>query len=179
VIFSIGHGNKELQRFMTELTKFGVEYVVDVRSSPYSKYNSQFNREELARELKMVNIKYVYMGDNLGGLPSDRSCYIDGKVDYDAVKQKPFFKEGLERIVTANEKQLRVAIMCSETKPEECHRSKLIGQELLKQQIVVQHITESATIKDQVTLMNELTKGQGTVDLFGDEVSFTSRKRYG
>lgn len=178
MIFSIGHGNKELEKFLNELTTFNVEYLVDVRTSPYSKYNAHFNREDLAYELKRIKIKYVYMGDNLGGLPSDRSCYIDGKVDYDTIKDKEFFKEGLARLITANEKQLKVAIMCSETKPEECHRSKLIGQELLKQEILVQHIIEATTIKDQVTLMNELTKGQGTIDLFGDEKSFTSRKRY-
>jgi uncharacterized protein (DUF488 family) len=118
------------------------------------------------------------MGDNLGGLPADRSCYIEGKVNYDLIKEKDFFKQGLERLIKAYEKDINVAIMCSETKPEECHRSKLIGQELLKKNIVIKHITEVSKSKDQQTVMNELTQGKGTIDLFGNETSFTSRKKY-
>ena len=105
----------------------------------------------------------------LGGLPEDRSCYdYNGKVIYDLIKEKDFFKQGLERLTTANEKKIKLAIMCSESKPEECHRSKLIGQELLKKNISLKHIVSKIKIKSQETVMNELTKGKGTVDLFGN-----------
>ena len=83
-------------------------------------------------ELKNNGIKYVFLGDKLGGLPADDTCYHDGKVDYDLVKEKDFFKEGLRRLITANTNGVKLAIMCSESKPEACHRSKLIGQELLE-----------------------------------------------
>jgi hypothetical protein len=68
--------------------------------------------------------------------------------------------------------------MCSETKPQECHRSKLIGQVLFEEDIQVQHIVADKKIKSQVTIMNELTKGKGTTDLFGNQTGFTSRKSY-
>ena len=68
--------------------------------------------------------------------------------------------------------------MCSESKPEECHRSKLIGQELLKKKISLNHIVSPDRVKSQETVMIELTKGKGTVDLFGNEIDFTSRKSY-
>ncbi len=178
MIYSIGHGNKKFEDFLKELNSFNVKYLIDVRTSPYSKYNPQYNRELLKNQLEAVNITYVYMGDNLGGLPADRSCYIEGKVNYDLIKEKDFFKQGLERLIKAYEKDINVAIMCSETKPEECHRSKLIGQELLKKNIVIQHIIGVLKSKDQQTVMNELTKGKGTIDLFGNETSFTSRKTY-
>lgn len=178
MIYSIGHGNKKFEDFLKELGSFNVKYLIDVRTSPYSKYNPQYNREILKSNLEAENINYVYMGDNLGGLPSDRSCYEDGKVNYDLIKGKNFFKEGLARLIKAYKKDINVVIMCSETKPEECHRSKLIGQELLKNNITIQHITKIDKIKDQLTLMNELTKGKGVVDLFGNETSFTSRKKY-
>ena len=178
MIYSIGHGNKKFEDFLKELSSFDIKYLIDVRTSPYSKYNPQYNHELLKNNLEAVNITYVYMGDNLGGLPSDRSCYIDGKVSYDLIKVKDFFKKGLERLIKAYEKDINVAVMCSESKPEECHRSKLIGQELLKKNIEIQHITEPNKTKDQLTVMNELTKGKGTVDLFGNETSFTSRKKY-
>lgn len=178
MIYSIGHGIKKIETFLNELNSFKISYLVDVRTSPYSKYNPQFNREILKNDLEKAGITYVYLGENLGGLPSDRSCYIDGKVDYDLIKEKGFFKEGLKRLIVANTKNLNVVIMCSESKPEECHRSKLIGQELLKQNISLLHIVSSEKMKEQTTVMNELTKGKGVVDLFGNETSFTSRKTY-
>ena len=178
MIYSIGHGNKKFEDFLKELSSFNIKYLIDVRTSPYSKYNPQYNRELLKNNLEAANITYVYMGDNLGGLPSDRSCYVDGKVSYDLIKDKDFFREGLARLIKAYEKDINIAVMCSESKPEECHRSKLIGQELLKNNISIQHITEPDKTKDQLTVMNELTKGKGVVDLFGNETIFTSRKKY-
>jgi len=178
-IYSIGHGNKKIEDFITELKSFKIQFLLDIRSKPYSKWNPQFNQAALDLELKNNGITYVFVGDKLGGLPEDRSCYdYDGKVVYDLIKEKDFFKQGLERLTTANEKKINLAIMCSESKPEDCHRSKLIGQELLNKEISLKHIVSDKRIKSQETVMNELTKGKGTVDLFGNEMDFTSRKSY-
>lgn len=178
-IYSIGHGNKKIEDFIAELKSFKIRFLLDIRSKPYSKWNPQFNQAALDLELKNNGITYVFVGDTLGGLPEDRSCYdYDGKVVYDLIKEKDFFKQGLERLTTANEKRINLAIMCSESKPEECHRSKLIGQELLNKEISLKHIVSDKRVKSQETVMNELTKGKGTVDLFGNEMDFTSRKSY-
>jgi uncharacterized protein (DUF488 family) len=178
-IFSIGHGNKKIEVFIKELKSVEVQFLLDIRSKPFSKWNPQFNQTELKFKLEENGIKYVFVGDNLGGLPNDRSCYdYNGKVIYDLIKEKDFFKEGLERLITANEKKIKIAIMCSESKPEECHRSKLIGQELLKKKISLKHIVSDNLVKSQEIVMAELTKGKGTVDLFGNEIDFTSRKSY-
>ena len=178
-IYSIGHGNKKIEDFINELKSFDIHFLLDIRSKPYSKWNPQFNQAQLKFELERNNITYVFVGDVLGGLPDDRSCYnYDGKVVYDLIKEKNFFKKGLERLTNANSKQINLAIMCSESKPEECHRSKLIGQELLKKDISLNHIVSNTRVKSQQTVMNELTKGKGTIDLFGQEIDFTSRKSY-
>lgn len=178
-LYSIGHGNKKIENFISELKSFSIHFLLDIRSKPYSKWNPQFNQAQLDIELKNNGITYVFVGDDLGGLPADRSCYnYDGKVIYDIIKEKSFFKDGLQRLTTANTKGINLAIMCSESKPEECHRSKLIGQELLKKKISLNHIISDKRIKSQQTVMNELTKGRGTVDLFGLETDFTSRKSY-
>ncbi len=178
-IYSIGHGNKKIEDFINELKSFDIHFLLDIRSKPYSKWNPQFNQVQLKMELERNDITYVFVGDVLGGLPDDRSCYnYDGKVVYDLIKEKDFFKEGLKRLTTANEKRINLAIMCSESKPEECHRSKLIGQELLNKEVSLKHIISNKRIKSQQDVMNELTKGKGTVDLFGQEIDFTSRKSY-
>ncbi|MDM1487753.1 DUF488 domain-containing protein, partial [Acinetobacter towneri] len=159
-IYSIGHGNKKIEDFISELKSFDIKYLLDIRSKPYSKWNPQFNQSALEFELKNNGITYVFVGDTLGGLPEDRSCYdYNGKVVYDLIKEKEFFKKGLERLTIANQKKINLAIMCSESKPEECHRSKLIGQELLNKEISIRHIVSKDRIKSQQTVMNELTKG--------------------
>lgn len=178
-LYSIGHGSKKIEDFIEELKSFDIEYLLDIRSKPFSKWNPQFNQAALELELKNHGITYVFVGDTLGGLPEDRSCYdFNGKVVYDIIKEKQFFKQGLKRLTTANEKRIQLAIMCSESKPEECHRSKLIGQELRNKEISLKHIVSIKRVKSQETVMNELTKGKGTVDLFGNEIDFTSRKSY-
>jgi uncharacterized protein (DUF488 family) len=178
-IYSIGHGNKNIEEFVAELKAFGIQYLLDIRSKPFSKWSSQYNQNELKFDLEKNNIKYVFLGNTLGGLPDDRSCYnSDGKVVYELIKDKEFFKKSLQRLITANEKNINVAIMCSESKPEECHRSKLIGEELLKKNISIKHIISKEVIKTQEAVINELTKGKNTIDIFGESLDFTSRKSY-
>ncbi|MEX0980556.1 MAG: DUF488 domain-containing protein [Bacteroidales bacterium] len=182
-LYSIGHGNKTIETFVTELKHFGIDYLIDIRSKPYSKYNPQFNQNELKFSLLSEKITYAFMGDILGGLPDDRTCYTNGHVDYDKLKEKDFFKQGLQRLINAHDKNIKVAIMCSESKPEECHRTKLIGEELGKLDIVLNHITRSKNkqkdllIKTQGQVMLEVAPN-GTVNLFGEEMSFGSRKKY-
>ncbi|GET25656.1 DUF488 family protein [Prolixibacter sp. NT017] len=178
-IYSIGHGSKEIEVFIKELKAFGIHFLLDIRSKPFSKWNPQFNQPILKSELENQGITYAYLGDSLGGLPNDPSCYdFNGKVVYERIKEKDFFKKGLERLITANDKKIPLAIMCSETNPKECHRSKLIGQELLKKDISLKHIISERYFKSQETVMEELTKGHGVIDLFGNGPDFTSRKSY-
>ena len=176
-LYSIGHGNKTFEEFEEELRSFNIQYLIDVRSKPYSKWNPSFNQDMLKYLLKESGFIYVYMGDTIGGMPSDSSCYTDGHIDYAKVKEKEFFKEGFTRLLTAAEKELSVAIMCSESEPDKCHRSKLIGQELMKYGISLNHIVGVEKIQSQETVMAKLTKGLGTMTLFGEE-TFVSRKAY-
>jgi len=174
-IYSIGHGNKTIEQFIDEIKLYNIEYLIDVRTTPYSKWNPHFNKNELIYALKENNIKYIYLGDKIGGLPSDKSCYTDdGKIDYLLLKDKNFFKEGLNRLVKANSKNIKVVTMCSETKPEECHRSKLIGKELLMIDIDMKHIINKDKLKLQSDINNEL------FGLFAlsDDFHLSSKKSY-
>ncbi|MDY3548383.1 DUF488 domain-containing protein [Riemerella anatipestifer] len=178
-LYTIGHGNRKPDEFLTLLKNFGIEYLIDVRSQPYSKFNPQFNQSDLKFFLECNGIKYVFMGDSIGGRPKDTSCYDDdGKVDYEVVKTKDFFIQGIDRLKTAYNKDIKVVIMCSESKPCECHRSKLIGRVLTLENIVLKHIDEKGKLKDQASVINELNKGLGEFDLFGNPINATSRKAY-
>ena len=116
-LYTIGHGNRKPEDFLALLKDFGIEYLIDVRSQPYSKFNPQFNQNDLKFFLERNGIKYVFMGDTIGGRPTDTSCYDkEGKVDYEAVKMKEFFLNGINRLKTAYNKNINVVIMCSVVK---------------------------------------------------------------
>jgi uncharacterized protein (DUF488 family) len=114
------------------------------------------------------------MGDLLGGQPDDPDCYSNGKVDYDKVRARPFFQSGLDRLLAACKEHRRPALMCSEGRPEQCHRAKLIGEALSVRGISVAHIDENGQVRSQAEVIHRLTGGQ--LDLFGP--AFTSRKCY-
>ena len=178
-VFSIGHGNKTIEEFILELHSYDIQFLIDIRSKPYSKFSQHFSQQPLKALVEKEHIRYVYMGKELGGLPThDYSCFTrDGKVDYDKLKEKDFFREGLQRLLNANSQGIKVCIMCSESDPKICHRSKLIGEELKKNGITLQHIIGISKIKTQNQVISELTKGLGLVNLFGEE-SLTSKKAY-
>ena len=172
-IYTIGHGNRSLAAFLELLQRYEIAHVIDVRSQPYSRYTPHFSRAALEHSLKEHHIRYVFMGDTLGGRPKDASCYREDKPQYDIIRTRPFYLQGIARLRIAWEKQLCVALLCSEAKPQECHRSKLIGNTLIEQQIQVSHIDEGGYCKDQQAINMLLTGGQQLLfeDLSPIEVS--------
>jgi uncharacterized protein (DUF488 family) len=174
-LFTIGYGGRTFEQFMAALKANRIEYLIDVRTAPYSKFKPEFSKDLLQYHVERAGIHYLFMGDALGGQPKDPACHTDGKVDYDKVRSQPWFQKGVERLRKACEQRHRVALMCSEGRPEQCHRSKLIGEALAAANIPVCHIDEDGGLLTQAQVIDRLTKGQ--MDLFG-QASFTSRKRY-
>jgi uncharacterized protein (DUF488 family) len=187
-LYTIGYGARDISEFIAVLQANHIAYLIDVRSKPYSRYKPDFSKDNLERHLQAANIRYVYMGDTLGGMPDDPDCYDEkGKVVYEKVAQKAFYKEGIGRLQTAWNQQLHVAIMCSEGKPETCHRTKLISKTLIAIStaggttpggtIPVVHIDENDQLISQEDAMLRLLKNQPS--LFGDDfIQHTSRKSY-
>jgi uncharacterized protein (DUF488 family) len=185
MIYSIGHANRDFDDFIKLLKSYEIEYLIDVRSSPYSKMFPVYNREPFSNLLKQNGFTYVYLGDALGGLPRDPSCYIEyqdkhhedaRKIDYSKIEKKTFFINGLERLKQATSKGLKVAVMCSELNPEECHRSKLIGVTLQKEGIIMQHINKNGELVDQNEVNLLINKGKNPINLFG-EIDMTSKRK--
>jgi uncharacterized protein (DUF488 family) len=174
-LFTIGYGARTLEQFLAALQLNRIEYLIDVRTAPYSKFKPEFSRELLQHHVERAGLHYLFMGDLLGGQPKDPSCHTEGKIDYDKVRIQPFFQSGIDRLRKAFEQQRRVALMCSEGKPEQCHRSKLIGEALDAVAVPICHIDEDGRLLTQREVIERLTKGQ--MDLFGAS-SFHSRKRY-
>lgn len=185
-LYSIGHGQKSIEELIQELLSFDISFLVDVRSSPFSKWVPHFNKGIIENLLSGTSIRYTYMGDTIGGRPLSEDCYdSEGYFDYHKMAEKPQFIAGLHRLIDANDKRLRVAIMCSESNPIECHRSKLIGRELYfgTKKIEMSHIIAPGKIRTQVEIMTELDRDKGNWpngDLFKPAVPpyFKSRKPY-
>ena len=151
------------------LQRYGVTEVADVRSAPYSRFNPQFNREELAYSLAACGIEYAFFGLELGGRPDDASCYENGRVRYNRVSNTRSFQRGIERVVQDMTGHC-VALMCAEKEPLECHRALLVAQVLQARGITVKHILANGGLETHDDAMDRLLAMHGHLeqeDLFG------------
>jgi len=172
-LFTIGHSNHPIEKFISLLQDNQVTRLVDVRSAPYSKYVIQFNKESLEYALSMHKMKYSYGGKQLGGRPSDPTCYRGGslpngeadylhEVDYAAVMQRPWFQKGILHLLELAEKEV-TAVMCSEENPAECHRHHLIAKYLLAEfpEWEVQHIRGDGNLNNAASIHTSVTPPPG------------------
>ena len=174
-IYTIGYGSRSIAEFIEVLQQYEIAYLIDVRSVPHSGYKKEFSREPLAKKLEQQGIRYVYMGNLIGGKPDDESCYVNGMVDYEKVKETEFYRRGIERLHAAFSQQQRVALMCSEGKPEHCHRTKLISTTLTDEDLPVVHIDENSEEMTQEAVIERITGGQ--MNLFGEDTFYSRKKR--
>ena len=147
ILYTIGHSNHTPDKFVDLLTKdHEISAIVDIRSSPYSKYCPQFNKEALQNFLKKNDLRYLFLGQELGARRSEANCYVDGKVDYDLIVGESSFEAGISRIVEGA-KMMKVALMCSEKDPLTCHRSILIARVAKETFCDIHHILEDGSIE--------------------------------
>lgn len=144
---TVGHSVYSIEEFITLLKQNGINCIIDVRSSPYSKFASQYNREILNNELKKVGILYLFMGDSLGARYEDKSLlFPDGKVDFEKVRESQGFQGGIGRVIDGLQKGYSVSLMCSEKDPFDCHRFVLVSKALQEAGVDIQHITPDSVI---------------------------------
>jgi uncharacterized protein (DUF488 family) len=142
-IYTIGHSNTTLARFLDLLARHGIEVLVDARSQPHSRFSPHFNRPSLRASLARVGIAYRYLGDKLGGRPTDPQYRLpDGRVDYERLAAAPMYQAGLQQLQREAATR-RVAVMCSEADYRRCHRYWLIARSLMDAGVEVQHILHS------------------------------------
>ncbi len=163
-ICTIGYGNIALADFMGLLRKFNIGTLVDIRSMPYSKHRPEYRKHNLETEIINAGIKYLYLGDRLGGMPEDRKYYnSDGKINYNAFAEDPLYLEGIRRIVDLSLKK-NICLMCAEADPGRCHRSLLVAETLWRLEIESLHILHDGSILGHGDLRTKYGQNQG--DLF-------------
>jgi uncharacterized protein (DUF488 family) len=141
-LFTVGHSNHQTDFFLELLAGRELQVVVDVRSVPYSRYVSRFNQGELEVLLKLSGLKYLFLGDRIGGKPADGSFRDSrGRVDYAGLARSDTFRAGLDRLEKGMAAGWRIALLCAEEDPLRCHRHWLIARELeLVRHVPVWHL---------------------------------------
>lgn len=166
-VFTIGHSTLSYEKFFALLRQASVTAIADVRSAPYSRHFPHFNSDLLSEELRADRIAYVFLGDELGGRPKEERFFCNGVADYEKMAQTEEFAEGLRRIVKGA-KKYRIAMMCSEHDPLDCHRCLLVGRALHERGVSVRHILNDGQIINHRQIEAKLMElsGKNDADFF-------------
>lgn len=154
-IFTIGHSTHSWEHFFQLLHDAGITAIADVRSSPFSRHTPQFSQAQLKERLKEADLTYVFLGKELGGRPSDASLYSEGTADYEKMAKTTNFLNGLLRL-EKGARDYKIAMMCSEHDPLDCHRCLLVGRQLVARRIHVEHILSNGEISPHSQIENRL-----------------------
>ena len=150
ILWTIGHSNTDIDTFIKLLRTHGIACVVDVRSAPYSRHVPHFNRPELHRLLEAFGIRYLYMGDALGGRIQDKEGTRPRT--YSRAASDPAFVSGIETLLKRAEDE-KITVMCAEKDPNRCHRRHLISAYLDERGVEVRHILADGTVVSERELM--------------------------
>ncbi len=159
-ILTIGHSTHAIEDFLCLLDMHGVMSVADVRSAPYSRRQPQFNRDALRGVLEKRGIGYDFLGAELGARSEDPSCYENGRVRYRRLAGTPFFQSGIDFVVRES-RERRVALLCAEKEPLECHRTLLVARELANRGLSVSHVHADGRLETQDEVLTRLLKALG------------------
>jgi uncharacterized protein (DUF488 family) len=157
-VFTIGHSTHAQERFIALLRQHCITALCDVRSKPYSRMNPQFNRDELEKVLSEHSIAYRFLGKELGARSDDPQCYEDGKVQYGRLAETDLFRHGLRRVRRGMRDGFRIALMCAEKEPLDCHRTILVARHLAALGIPVAHIHADGQIESHDAALIRLAR---------------------
>lgn len=157
-VFTIGHSTHPQEGFICLLRQHGVTALCDVRSMPYSRMNPQFNREELEKALLARGIEYRFLGKELGARSDDPRCYEAGKVQYERLAETTLFKYGLRRVLKGMKEGFRIALMCAEKEPLECHRTILVARHLAALGIEIAHVHADGRLETHNAALSRLAR---------------------
>lgn len=145
-IYTIGHSNYKITYFIELLGQHNITAICDVRSQPYSRYAPQYSRDALKKELNAAGITYVFLGKELGARSKNPACYRNGKIQYELLAKEPIFLEGIDRVVQGSN-QYRIALMCAEKDPINCHRTLLVSRKLFEKGFPINHILPDGSLE--------------------------------
>lgn len=163
-IYTVGYSTQEWDTFLSLLQQAGITAVADVRSHPTARLE-QYRREHLSPALRREGIEYVFLGDQLGARRTEDECFVDDRVVYRLVAKLPAFLAGIKRLEQGIQ-QFRIALMCAEKEPLDCHRGLLIAPHLKSQGWRVKHLLADGTVETLEETEKRLIQLAGNDPLF-------------
>jgi uncharacterized protein (DUF488 family) len=171
-VWTVGHSNHELERLVRLLHAARIEFVIDVRSYPYSRYAPQFNREALEASIPRHGMRYVFLGEQLGGRPTLEEHYdVDGHALYGPMSEEQAFTDAVQRVIH-RAREHRLALLCSEAHPRHCHRRLLVGKVLTESGVRLEHILPEGDVHSEETVV--LPGENAQCSLLGEEEPWRS-----
>ncbi|OXX84131.1 hypothetical protein AVM15_06250, partial [Paraclostridium benzoelyticum] len=156
-IFAIGHSNYPYVKFIEMIKKYNINCIVDIRETPYSKYNVQYNKEYFREILKKDGYIYIYMGEEFGAKRDSKESYNnEGYADFDEVIKEDVFLKGVKRIKNGIEMGYRIVLLGAMQEPIRCHRSIMVGRFLKNEGIEVKYILHEETLATQDDIEEDL-----------------------
>lgn len=156
-IYAIGHSNYLFEKFVKMLKKYNIDCVVDIRGTPYSKYNTQYNKEVFETNLKKQGFIYIYMGLEFGVIRKNKVSYInEGYADFEKVVKEDIFLDGINRLKKGCNMGYKIALVGAMQEPIRCHRGMLLGRELNKVGFDVKYIMHDESLKTQSYIEEQL-----------------------
>jgi uncharacterized protein (DUF488 family) len=156
-IFTVGHSNHSPEHFLELLQQHNITALADVRSAPYSRHLPHFNKQALQSYLPHAEIRYVFLGAELGARPEDLSCYVEGKALYEKIAALEGFERGIKRLLKGTHEH-RIALMCAEKDPITCHRAILVCQHLVPFNLEIAHIHSNGELEFHENLEERMLK---------------------
>lgn len=157
MLYTIGHSQHKTEYFIEMLNEYNINYILDVRSTPYSQFASEYNRENIKATLSGAGIQYAFMGNYFGARQEDRSLYTsEGYLDFDKVRKSARFQLGLHSVVKGIKSGNKIALMCTEKEPIECHRAIMVARTFFEIGIDVQHILQNKELQSHAELNRQL-----------------------
>jgi uncharacterized protein (DUF488 family) len=157
-VLTLGHSNHSIEALIALVRQHGIEVVVDTRSSPYSKYVPQFDREQIQRSLEEAGVRYLFLGAELGGRPANPNYYDStGRVVYSLLRKDAAFQAAILRLETGMER-FRIALLCGEEDPAHCHRRLLIGRVLVERGHEMTHVRGDGRLETDESLATQSGK---------------------
>lgn len=157
MLFTIGHSIHELDEFVLLLSQYKIDYVLDVRSTPYSNYAENYNREILDKYLPQHKIHYSYMGTYFGARQENKTLYSqEGYLDFEKVRSTSLFLKGVDNVKKGLSQGHNIALMCTEKDPFDCHRAIMVARGFELEGSDIKHILFDGSLMDQKELDNRL-----------------------
>ena len=179
IIYTIGYSGFKIDEFISKIREYKIDVIIDVRSSPYSQYFKEYNKENICRVLNELKGKKIYYRNynlEFGArqLDTGENYYPKGYLDFERFSKSENFLLGVKKIEDSMKQNYTVVLMCAEKDPFTCHRAILVSRAFFKKGYKIIHLMpdgENLTQEDiEKQLLDRYAKNRHQMGLFNSNI---------